>query len=181
MISEPVRAFVKVGKYEKPFRFFEVFRLFEYALKNCGFLLKVKKLKGKKGDASSDWDTFARTHEQWFTDERKNEPAFRRVAKRLFDDPPRKQKLNDSETGWIFEADNYAGDKNLERLLCLVRRVRNNYFHGAKFFADGRNDKRDFKLIADALLILAYCATANKDVQATIEKALLPAKITMAP
>jgi hypothetical protein len=64
-------------------------------------------------------------------------------------------------------------DSNLpkaEQVLLLVRRVRNNLFHGGKHLPDGEVETgRNAALVGYALTILTHCAGLHPDVRVRYE------------
>lgn len=130
----------KNGELTADFLF--VFARFEYALKSAGFVVARK-------DAQPGWDRFAKEIGVGIDKDRLQE-----VAGYLIQSPPLKQVVFDQSLGW--EPDGYDGDPaDVVRVVALVRRVRNNLFHGAKFHHfDPPNDERDVKLILCGLALL---------------------------
>lgn len=52
----------------------------------------------------------------------------------------------------------------------MVRRIRNNLFHGAKVWSpEYANRERDIKLLQAGLLVLKQCALINQGVHITYE------------
>ena len=135
------------------FRFFLAFSRFEYALKRAGFLRKEKIPK-----AEADWDRFSQ----------ENNAAFERLFKSqrlqsacdFYDkNPPKKQIYKDGTLDW-----GEAPQQNptyLLNLLRMVRRVRNNLFHGGKFSSLITEPARDRNLIKNSLTILKDCLPLN--------------------
>jgi hypothetical protein len=56
------------------------------------------------------------------------------------------------------------GAVELERLLCYVRRVRNNLFHGGKFWA-GYEWERDQELVDASIRVLHACLSLDDRVR----------------
>jgi hypothetical protein len=129
-------------KRELVSNFVSIFSRFEYALKATGFFV------GDEDRVDPDWCSFAK-HLPILRD-CKAKDVQKAIA--YFDsDPPRKQVYKDGVLDWRrTETPNRDNDE----LLVLVRRVRNNLFHGGKV---PFKRKRDAELLrsAEAILIAA--------------------------
>jgi hypothetical protein len=126
--------------------FFSAFSAAEYELKVHGFIRRGSE------DAQADWDAYGRSIRQRF---RVTRPA--RLAKAwrtLISNPPRKQVVQNGRLGWK-ATERPPRISDAEWGLLLVRRVRNNLFHGAKFIL-GPGDQfiRDRDLVEAAQVIL---------------------------
>jgi hypothetical protein len=135
--------------------FFITFSRFEYALKNCGYL---KKTTAKIPKAESDWDNFARTNESKFN-HKKNGELYNAVEY-FISHPPKLQIRNSSGgVGWL--DNNLYTEKNcgdLEWLLVMVRRIRNNLFHGGKYPGFPIEEpSRNKDLLNHSIIILNEC------------------------
>jgi hypothetical protein len=74
----------------------------------------------------------------------------------LQSEPPKKQVVSDGRLAW--SADRYTGSFDLARIFDLVRRVRNNLFHGGKFPEGPEADiSRDQKLLDAGIVIMQAC------------------------
>jgi hypothetical protein len=70
--------------------------------------------------------------------------------------PPMKQFVSDG--GLEFRPDRYTGSFDLARIFELVRRVRNNLFHGGKFQNGPEKDaSRDQELLDAGITIMQAC------------------------
>jgi len=110
------------------FDFFYWFSRFEYALKENGFL----KSHQPGDDAEPSWDAFAKKFSARYT----ASPQ----GRTLLDSPPKRQivKQND-ELGWkAIGLEHCRSD--LEKVVLLITRVRNNLFHGGKHGGDEWDD-----------------------------------------
>jgi hypothetical protein len=78
------------------------------------------------------------------------------VAKKYNETSPKKQQVKSGLLVW--GPDNYTGAFDLARAFCLVRRVRNNLFHGGKF-PEGREEdvSRDQELLNAGIEIMQAC------------------------
>jgi hypothetical protein len=131
------------------YEFLGPFARCEYALKGAGFA------KGNATSVEADWNKFAKSID-WHL-RRAKEPEFQQAVEFLLAEPPRKQVLQNGYVRWK----DSPPDSNLpkaERVLLLVRRVRNNLFHGAKVWSpEYGNGARDRNLIIAALVVLKGC------------------------
>lgn len=143
---------------ELVFKFFTVFSLFEYALKNTQY----KHLRN--GMVEANWELFVN-----------NIPSFHIIPRSeleeavnyLINHPPKKQIL-DANNHLTFENNVIRpnGLPDLVWLSRLIRRIRNNLFHGGKF----RYDRpRDPELIQYSLVLLESWSQCNNDVKRILE------------
>ena len=136
--------------------FLGTFARCEYALKRSGFA------KGGASSVEADWDSFARAVDWHFR--RINDPAFRAAVDFLLSEPPRKQVLKNGHLEWKLAPPDPRLPKAQQTLL-LVRRVRNNLFHGAKVWSpEYCNRPRDIRLLEAALVVLKHCTSLNQHV-----------------
>ena len=128
--------------------FIGVFMRAEYALKCARFC------KEQGGAASADWDDFAEHISAKFDD--LSDARFRESVAYLIACPPRKQTLTDGHLSWKNAPPPIDKPASFQALL-MVRRVRNNLFHGGKF-GEYRDDfygpNRDEKLVDAANTVL---------------------------
>ena len=91
------------------------------------------------------------------------------AVKFLLDQPPRKQVLS----GTRVEFRDCLPDENLPQVvqvLLMVRRVRNNLFHGGKYLPEGKTEAgRDERLVACSMQVLKYCLNMAPEVQVSYE------------
>jgi hypothetical protein len=133
------------------YAFFITFSRFEYALKNSNYLIGGQ-LNRK---AEADWDQFARSNEAHFNSQ--SHKSLADAVNYIQQAPPKKQIVNaNNALDWIdsVPAADYNG-RQLEWLLLMIRRIRNNLFHGGKYpnFMVAE-PSRDRELIMSSLLIL---------------------------
>jgi hypothetical protein len=136
------------------FKFFTVFSLFEYALKNTQY----KRMNGGKVEAT--WDEFVTDINAHFSPTPGSDLA---LAKDYFLNSPPEKQIIDTNNQLTFEPNvvRPAGLSDIVWLSRLIRRVRNNLFHGGKF----RYDRpRDPDLIKYSLIILESWAQLHPDV-----------------
>lgn len=123
--------------------FFKKFACCEFALKDGGFHDK------HETDAKSDWKSFARTIEHSLSKEELEKPELeelRQAVEYILEHPPKKQVIEDNKLK--FRDAKPSTNSRTDLILILVRRVRNNLFHGGKF-----NSSDWFDPIRSALLI----------------------------
>lgn len=148
-----IQQIVKSEDRALAYQFFLFFSRFEYALKRAGFVQA-----NSRGEAYADWECFAhkmagllRTH----TDD-----YFKTAVAYIQSHPPKKQVLLGERLTW--DKDNFSDAFDLDRLLVLVRRIRNNLFHGGKF-PEGQEDdvSRDRELLKSGIAVLQACLESD--------------------
>lgn len=134
-----------------------IFSRFEYALKRTD-----KYVDGDEKGVKPDWDKFAKEHNSKFTPKPTTE--LDEAVKYLKANPPKKQIIKDGVLAWADVPQ--QGTSELQQILCAVRRVRNNLFHGGKF-PDGvvYDSGRDVKLLQSCITILEACLSWNDEVK----------------
>lgn len=143
---------------ELVFKFFITFSLFEYALKEVGFRQPVK-----NDDAQPDWDSFARAISGEF--DAQVSPELSTAVEYFFRHPTQKQVVREDHLTFIqTRRPNKISDT--EWLSILIRRVRNNLFHGGKFRYDRH---RDTLLIQFSIVILESWAECRPDVNMVLQ------------
>lgn len=143
------------------YEFLGTFARCEYALKGSGFA------KGGLTSVEANWDAFAIAidwHLRRVTDEN-----FKQSVHFLLTEPPRKQVLRNGRVEWK----DSPPDPNIpkaQQVLLMVRRIRNNLFHGAKVWSpEYGNRERDIKLVEAGLVVLKRCNSLNREVQIAYE------------
>mgnify|MGYP001434037192 CR=1 FL=1 len=140
------------------FKFFITFSLFEYALKKAGF-----RRTPRKEDVEVDWTKFSQTINDTFVRMLSSQPdsELNKAVQFILDNPPGKQvyKQQDLQFERRKRPDNIS---DTEWLSILIRGIRNNLFHGAKFRYDSH---RDSPLMEAALIILEAWACCNEEVR----------------
>ena len=134
--------------------FFRTFARFEYAL-------KVTRFYRRTGDdaAQPDWTAFARS-----VSDALNKPADASLGEAIeyiLHCPPRKQVIRDDTLGWIEGMPTPRPGDRADLVLMLVRRVRNNLFHGGKFSHEWFDPTRSEQLLTHSLRILHGCLEAS--------------------
>jgi hypothetical protein len=136
--------------------FMGVFARGEFALKAASFA------NGNEKHAEADWDGFAKAIANAF-DPSKNQ-ELNVAVEYLLKYPPKKQVFVNNK----LEFADSPPDKNqsqVQQVLLMVRRVRNNLFHGSKFLPGPVSDpKRDTLLIQHSLTVLHACIPLHRNV-----------------
>ncbi len=142
------------------YKMFRQFSRFEYALKAAGH-------HPPNGNASPDWDGFARGIDADLQERVGNDAGLKAAVDFMIAHPPKKQRVVNEQLVWeVVPADrgNFTED-----LLVYVRRVRNNLFHGGKFSRGWLDPKRSETLIRHSLTILDACLELSGLVRAAYE------------
>jgi hypothetical protein len=142
---------------ELVFKFFTVFSLFEYALKNTKFR------KGNEEKVEADWELFAKEiHDQF---DPSITPELQEAVNYLLAHPTKKQILRGQNL--LFVESGIVHHQTIW-LAMLINRTRNNLFHGGKF----RYDRpRDPDLITHSLIILEIWAQLQPEVKEALRNA----------
>jgi hypothetical protein len=136
--------------------FLGVFARSEYALKASGFA------RGDEKQAETDWDTFAQAIADDF--DLSKDPNLRRAVDYLLTKPPQKLILK-NQTLEFFDAPPDKNQRKGQQTLLMVRRVRNNLFHGGKFLPVPAGDPdRDKLLVEHSLTVLRACIPLHNKV-----------------
>ena len=149
-------------------KFFLTFSRFEYALKSAGFLT------GNPKQARADWDRFAGSIRTCF-DLNKNHDL-RNACDPFIVNPPWKQVVIGSQLHWnaSVAVSNISDIEGIEHILLMIRRVRNNLFHGAQYNSDViEGVERKGKLIESAIAVLEECLVLSPDVKKHYDDAVL--------
>lgn len=143
------------------YEFLGTFARCEYALKVSGFA------KGSATSVEANWDTFSNAIDWHFR--RVVDQAFKDAVNFLLTEPPRKQVLRDGRVAWK-DSPPDNGLNKAQQVLLMVRRIRNNLFHGAKVWSpEYDNRERDIKLVEAGLVVLRQCAQLNQHVHMAYE------------
>ena len=144
--------------------FFYVFSRFEFALKASGFV------HSQNGVASPYWDEFAKSIDEKHKLEKLPSEDFQKSVEYFFSNPPKKQIVKEGKLEWK-EVGESELPTNFLKLLALVRKVRNNFFHGGKFPSGPvHGSERDEFLLEYSLIILKECLELNKGVKRIFEE-----------
>lgn len=135
------------------FEFFMEFARYEYCLKMSG-------LTPGDGDAKADWDRYATEVEKIIVSPDNTELAS--AIDYILTYPPKKQIVRDGVLVWD---DRPAQSRNkAQQVFLLIRRIRNNLFHGGKFNNRWFEPERSELLMQHAMTILKACALSHAGV-----------------
>ncbi len=149
-------------------QFFLTFARFEFALKNSGFL------GGDHRYAKPNWKDFAASLREMF--DKEAAPDLAGACDYLLLNPPLQQVVWENQLKWDPGVPEHQSE--VELLLYLVQRVRNNLFHGGKHQAAGIADfppdsERKCRLVESSLCVLHWCLQLSPSVRAAYETAAL--------
>jgi hypothetical protein len=140
-----------------PFAFFCVFSRYEFALKEAGFLTSIE----AEANAKADWSCFSKCVQAEYS--RNQEQAFVKAVACLLDKPPKKQIVKgDGSLGFRKPTETR---RDIDWVLTLVCRVRNNLFHGGKSSEREFYSERDGILMRSSLIVLNSCLDWNDQVK----------------
>jgi hypothetical protein len=146
---------------ELAYEFLGTFARCEYALKGAGFA------KGGATSVEANWSAFAAAVDWHFR--RVDEPGFKATVNFLLTEPPRKQVLRDGKLDWKDSPPDPKLPK-ADQTLLMVRRIRNNLFHGAKVWTpEYGNRDRDIQLVEAGITVLKRCALLNQHVRSAYD------------
>lgn len=142
-------------------KFLGLFSRFEFALKASGFYVKGQK------DAKPDWDTFANEIDQSFTEKIWKDKNLYNAAIFLTENNtrPKKQIINSAGELIFVNTNIDKNQTNTQQLLLMVRRVRNNLFHGGKFYEKEIIKERDAELVSSSIKVLEESLELNETVK----------------
>ena len=141
--------------------FFFTFARMEYALKATG------RFKRNCHNAEADWTKLAKDICNSFNKNAKAE--LKEAVEYYLSSPPMKQVINNNQLEWDNTLPDYTSE--LDLILSLINRVRNNLFHGGKFrdryLAE---DERSEQLIRHGLTIMNHCLILASDLNEAFKK-----------
>lgn len=145
------------------FEFFREFSRYEYCL-------KVTQLQQKTdGDAMANWDWYAKDVEHVFASPK--DPRFVAAIDYFTQHPPKKQVVKDGALTWD---ETPLQEKRVAlKIFVLIRRIRNNLFHGGKFNGQWFEPESSEALIQHALIILRACGQSHPEVRKAYESKAL--------
>lgn len=133
------------------FEFFGVFSYFECSLKKCCYAKNT--VQNQRIEIC--WKRFCDKHIQ----------VFNKIDKEMITyfskNPPKKQVISDEGLKWC--DDNHDSQIDFERLLILVRRVRNNLFHGGKYNIAIEQLERNNTLLRYSVSIIESCIDSLRE------------------
>jgi len=140
--------------------FLGVFARYEFALKVTGFA------EGDARDVRPAWGCYAKTIAAPFS--QLSDPELSVAVDYLLNHPPKKQVLVSGALQWR-DAPPEPSRSRLEQVLVMVRRVRNNLFHGGKFLDPQATPGRDQLLVNYSLVVLRACLPLDPKVEAAYD------------
>ncbi len=142
--------------------FLGVFARSEYALKAARFA------GGNEKQVNADWDAFAKAIANRFHPSKSQD--LRTAVDYLLTNPPKKQVLK-NKTLEFSDAPPDRNQSKAQEVLLMVRRVRNNLFHGGKFLPVPVSDPdRDKLLVQHSLTVLRACIRLHDEVAEAYDK-----------
>jgi hypothetical protein len=137
-------------------RFVAVFSRMEYALKSTRYAI------GDEKYVEPAWDTFANDIDDAFF--KVLDPEVVLARNYLLAHPPTKQTLAGNRVAFTDQTIN-TSQKQTQQLLLMVRKVRNNLFHGGKYLPQGEQETgRNHLLVQYALTVLLTCSKLDQEV-----------------
>lgn len=136
------------------YKFFQEFARYEYCLKATG-------IRPLKKNAEADWDEYAKQVKHVF--DAPTPIEFREAIEYFLEHPPKKQIVRDGILAWD---ETPLQEKNIAiKIFILIRRLRNNLFHGGKFNGEWFEPERSEALMRHALIILEVCGQTHQKVR----------------
>lgn len=137
----------------------------EFSLKVNGFV------SGDETRVSANWDQFTNQIKDQMNLEKTQE--LKEASDFILLNPPWKQVLRNGQVMWD---SNYPNNSlsDLEKVILLVRRIRNNLFHGGKHNNEVFEDtERTTHLLRSALVIIEEAISQIPDVRDSYEQAII--------
>ncbi|MBK5016684.1 hypothetical protein [Pantoea sp. S62] len=129
------------------FEFFTEFARYE-------FFLKITGLTQGEGDAKANWDRYALEVEEIIASP--DTAELKDAIDYILTHPPKKQIVRNRVLLW--DERPVQGRSKAQQVFLLIRRIRNNLFHGGKFNSHWFEPERSELLMQHALIILKICA-----------------------
>jgi hypothetical protein len=129
----------------------------------CEYALKCTRYaRGNENSVEANWDKYAKDINWHFR--RVKDKTFQRAVDFLLNEPPRKQVLRKGHLVWHEAPPNPKWPKAQQALL-MVRRIRNNLFHGAKVWSpEYDNRDRDIRLLRAGLAVMQQSMLLDDEV-----------------
>ncbi|MBT2059466.1 hypothetical protein KKZ47_10725 [Enterobacter hormaechei subsp. xiangfangensis] len=135
------------------YEFFREFARYEYCLKAVGLRHNTK-------EAKANWDMYANEVKDVL--EKPKSPLLQEAIDYFLTHPPKKQIIKKDILDWD---DTPLEERVLaKKIFILIRRVRNNLFHGGKFNGNWFEPERSELLMNYALIILRACGESHAKV-----------------
>lgn len=137
----------------------------EFSLKANGFV------SGDETRVSANWDQFTNQIKDQMDLERTEE--LKKAADFILLNPPWKQVLRNGQVMWDANSPN-NNISDIEKLIPLIRRIRNNLFHGGKHNNEVFDDtERTTSLLMSALVVIEEAISQIPDVRHSYEQAVI--------
>ena len=158
--------------------FFLTFSRFEYALKVSGFFKMPDQSRYDPRcppSAEPDWDSFAVSLRGFFLEDRTE--RLRQACEYLLESPPDRQVIIRDGCGWATAWETPIRPRHetdIEFILRMARRVRNNLFHGGKHNIELHEEtERTEHLLRCSLTILKQCLDLSPSVKDFFDQAII--------
>ncbi|MNG51905.1 hypothetical protein D3C81_12980 [compost metagenome] len=135
------------------FEFFMEFARYEFCLKMTG-------LTQGDGDAKANWDRYALEVEEIIVSP--GTPELTDAIDYILTHPPKKQIVREGVLSW--DDTPVQGRNRALQIFVLIRRIRNNLFHGGKFNGRWFEPERSELLMQHSLTVLRVCAQSHAGV-----------------
>lgn len=137
--------------------FFVTFSRFECALKVSGYVIE------NNNKVFANWGGFLASIRTSFNHKRTDE--LENSVDYLIQNPPRIQALNNNQLTWrdrVFQ----KNEQQINKLGQSIRDIRNNLFHGGKFYGKYQEDvSRNYILLKNSIIILNEWLRLNNTVE----------------
>jgi len=146
--------------------FFLTFSRFEYALKAGGYVKAGHRERGGYPNADPDWHKFISTIGGKVN---LSAPELQKAIS-YFGEPPMRAVLNENRIYW--DSDLPPSNSDTEKLIKLIKRVRNNLFHGNKYDNEAHEPpERTEILLKYSLILLKEFISVEPDVKKYFDSA----------
>lgn len=150
------------------FNFFKIYSQFEFALKILGY---IKNKEKNTTNIKIDWDKFSEENLKNILSSR--DPDVIESCEYLLKNPPKIQFIENGSLTPYKDNLRINGLSSEMKLICNIRQVRNNLFHGGKFGELWFDTGRSKDLIYHSLIILNKIKDTNPKLQKIIKKSTL--------
>lgn len=134
---------------------------FIYSFSRAEFALKASCFLKNTEEAQADWDAFIRNIKDRFNENKTEE--LKQAIEYIKNNPPKKQVVENNQLDW--KQTNNDGMHLAQFLNIMLRRIRNNLFHGGKLHTGFTEDiSRDLRLIESANVIIKEMIMLNEEV-----------------
>jgi len=159
-----------INNKETIFNFIIFFSRFEFSLKRLGCTTTRE-----NGEVLAFWDKYAQRIQHIAAEQSQNtiedtltqDAVFNMAKEYINSNKPRILKINQTSGGLTWENDDSDDlQSNSKRILDLIRRIRNNLFHGEKFLIPGEmGEDRDIILLKAGMAIMQGYLKHDQDLR----------------